>query len=203
MTRALARAAAAASLALGFAACRAPGPLPTTYVLGTPSPGVERVEPLLNRPVIEVKQVLVPDYLDTSDLQIRKGPNAVAPSPTGRWGERLSVGITRALAASLTRRLPGYAIAVRSQVERPQRQVLVDVEDFEAPPDGAVVLVARWRVLDGTGRDTLAGERVSLTAPIAGSGDAAIVAAMTAAVEDLAARVAAGIGQVTPAPREH
>lgn len=193
--------AAIAGLAVVLAACRGSEPLRTTYVLGTPAPKVESVQPLLDRPVIEVKPVLVPDYLDASDILVRTGPHVLAPSPTGRWGERLSVGVTRAFAAALTQRLPGYAITVGTQEERPRRQVLVDVESFEPQPGGAVVLVARWRVLDGAGRDTLAGERVSLTKPIAGSDDAAIVAAMTQGIDDLAARVAAGLRRVTSAPR--
>ena len=56
-------------------------------------------------------------------------------------------------------------------------------------------------MLDGAGRDTLAGERVSSVRPIAGSGDAAVVAAMTRAVEDFAERVAAGVRRTTPGPR--
>jgi uncharacterized lipoprotein YmbA len=60
--------------------------------------------------VVEVKPVLVPDYLNVSDILVRRGENALAPSPTGRWGERLSVGATRALAMGLVRRLPGLVV---------------------------------------------------------------------------------------------
>jgi uncharacterized lipoprotein YmbA len=188
---------------LGFAlaACGPAGPPPLTYVLGTPAPGAQSVEPLTGRPVIEVKPVLVPDYLDVSDILVRQAANVVAPSPTGRWGERLSVGVTRALAAALKRRLSGYIVTITTPVERPVRQVLAEIETFEPRPDGAIVLVARWRALDGAGRETLGGERVSLTEPIAGPGDAAVVAAMTQAIDDFAGRIAAGLRRVTPGPR--
>jgi uncharacterized lipoprotein YmbA len=126
--------------------------------------------------VVEVKPVLVPDYLNVSDILVRRGESAVAPSPTGRWGERLSVGATWALAMGLVRRLPGLVITTTAPVERPARQVLVDFETFEARAGGTVVLISRWRVLDGAGRDTLAGECVSL-----------------------AERVAAGVQRATPA----
>ena len=191
----------ASALALALAACGTAAPPPVTYVLGTPAAGAERVEPLTGRPVVEVKPVLVPDYLDVSDILVRKAENTVASSPTGRWGERLSVGITRALAAGLVRRLPGLVVTTTAPAERPERQVLAEVEALEPRDGGSVNLVARWRVLDGAGRDTLAGERVSLVRPIAGSGDAAVVAAMTRAVEDFAERVATGVRRTTPGPR--
>ncbi|MBV1798931.1 ABC-type transport auxiliary lipoprotein family protein [Siccirubricoccus sp. G192] len=69
----------------------------------------------------------------------------------------------------------------------------------EPRTDGSVILVARWRVLDGAGRTTLAGERVSPVQPIAGSGDPVVVAAMSRAVEDFTGRIAAGIRRATPA----
>lgn len=185
--------------ALVLAACGTAGPPPATYVLGTPPAGAEGVQPLLGRPVVEVKPVLLPDYLDVSDILVRRAGNEVAPSRTGRWGERLSVGVTRTLAAGLSGRLPGLVVTTTAPVERPARQVVVDVETFEPRADGVVLLVARWRVLDGAGRDTLAGERVSLPVPLAASADAAVAAAMTGAVEGLAARVAEGIRRAPPA----
>lgn len=188
---------------LALAACGLSGPAPVAYVLGTPARDDERVRPLAGRPVVEVKPVLVPDYLDTSDIQLRREGNVVAPSTTGRWAERLSAGITRALAAELTRRLPNLVVATTVPAERPARQVLAEIQSFEPRSDGVVVLVGRWRVLDGAARDTLAGESVSLTAPLAGQGDAEVVAAMTRLVEELAGRIAEGVRRITPgsAPR--
>ena len=191
----------ASALALTLAACGKAGPPPVTYVLGTPATGAQRVEPLTGRPVVEVKPVLVPDYLDVSDILVRQAENIVVSSPTGRWGERLSVGVTRALAAGLVRHLPGLVVTSTAPAERPARQVLAEVEAFEPHAGGSVVLVARWRVLDGPGRETLAGERASSAQPIAGAGDAAVVAAMTRAVEGFAERVAAGVRRTTPGSR--
>ncbi|WP_424140804.1 PqiC family protein [Roseomonas chloroacetimidivorans] len=186
---------------LALAACGSAGPPPVTYVLGPPEAGTEGSESLTGRPVVEVKPVLLPDYLDVTDILVRRAANMVASSATGRWGERLSVGVTRALALGLTRRLPDIIVTTTEPTERPARQLLAEVETFEPRADGSVVLVARWRVLDGGGRETLAGERVSLKESMAEPGDAAIVAAMTQAVENLADRVAAGVRRAMPAPR--
>ena len=182
----------ALAISLGVAACGTGGPPPTIYVLGTPAPAIASTEPLTGRPVIEVKRVLVPDYLDVSDIMIRRSANVLAPSPRGRWGERLSVGVTRALAFDLARQLPDLVVTT-TPVGTPALQVLVEIEDFTPRPDGTVVLLARWRVLDDTTQRTLAGECVSLTDQAAGSGDAAIAAAMTRELDKLAGHVAAGV----------
>ena len=122
-------------------------------------------------------------------------------SQTGRWGERLSAGVTRALAAALATRLPRMAVTASPPVERPARQVLVDTEAFEARADDEVVLVAHWSITDGGPRQTLTSERVSLAEPVAGTGDGAVVAAMTRATEGLATRIAAGLERTSAAAR--
>ena len=179
--------------AMGFAlAACASGPPPAFYVLGAMPPAATRTVPETGVPVVLVKPVMVPDYLDTTDLVVRDG-GEVIPSRTGRWGERLSVGITRTLAAGLADRLPCMKVTAAQSPERPVRQVLVDVDAFEARTDGLIILTARWSIMDGAGRGPMLAERITLTVPLAGTGDAAIVAAMTRAVSDLADRIAAGV----------
>jgi uncharacterized lipoprotein YmbA len=180
-------------LGLALTGCGLSGAPPVTYVLGRAAGGGGGFEPLVGRAVIEVKRVLVPDYLDVSDIMIRRSEHVVAASPTGRWGDRLSVGVTRALTADLARRLPAFVVTATPPVERPAWQVLVEVEAFEPRADATVILVARWRLVDGAGRDLLAGERVSLMVPVGGGDDAAMVAAMARAVDALAERIATGV----------
>lgn len=183
---------AALCVSLMLAGCGGGGPPPVTYVLGPPAPAIASIEPLTGRPVIEVKHVLVPDYLDVSDIMVRRSENVASPSATGRWGERLSAGLTRVLAYDLSRRLPGFVVTA-TPVGNSAIQVLVDIEDFAPRSDGTVVMLAQWHMLDGSSRGTIAGEQISLTGRAAGSGDAAIAAVMTREVDDLAARVAAGV----------
>lgn len=187
---------------LVHAACGS-APPPSLYVLGTAPAPVVAAAPQARLPVVEVKPVGVPDYLDTTDLLVRHGGGQMVPSQTGRWGERLSAGVTRALVAALAARLPHMAVTTTPPVERPARQLLVDAESFEARADGEAVLVARWGVTDGAARQTLASERVSLTEPVASTGDAAVVAAMTRLTEQLADRVAAGLERTFAATRGH
>jgi uncharacterized lipoprotein YmbA len=151
----------------------------------------ETTLPQAGLPVVAVNHVQLPEYLDTTDILERRN-NQLVPSPTGRWGERLSVGMTRALTASLAARLPRLVVTA-TPVGRPTRQILVDVAAFESRPDHQVVLVARWTILDGASQQVLTAEQASLVEAISGEGDDAIVAAMSRAVDDLAGRIAAPI----------
>ncbi len=164
-----------------------------SYPLGVPASGTVGAEPLAGRPVVEVKPVLVPDYLDVSDMLLGRNGDALVQSRTGRWAERLSVGFTRALKEGLARLLPGAVVTSTAPPEEIARQVLVDVDAFEPHADGTLVLVASWRVLDGQGRHTLAGERANIVEKLESVRDAEVAAAMTQAIETLAVHVAQGI----------
>jgi len=186
-------------IAIFGAACSLPGPPPAEYVLGAMPAATATTVPQTGLPIVELKRIQLPDYLDTTDILERKG-DEVVPSATGRWGERLSVGMSRALTAALAARLPRMIVTATPPVARPARQILVDVADFEARTGHEVVLVARWSITDGADRRMLVAQQTSLVEPIAGTGDSAVVAAMSRAVEDLADQIAAGIGS-EPQPR--
>lgn len=181
------------TIGVALAGCGTAGPPPTTYVLGTPVPAANTAEPLSGRPVIQVQRVLMPDYLDVSDLLIRQSAHVMQPSRTGKWGERLSVGFRRALADDLGRDLSGFTVTTQQLTDRPSRQVLVDVDAFEPRPDGQVILSARWRLTDGNGAQQLAGQNVSLAEQAATSGDGAVVAAMSHVIERLAQQIATSV----------
>ncbi len=176
---------------LGVAACSLPGPPPTAYVLGNLPPARATTLSQTAMPVVEVKRVQIPDYLDTTDIVERRG-NELIPSSTGRWGERLSLGMTRALTASLSARLPGFVVTA-SAVSRPARQVLVDVATFEVTPDHQILLVAQWTVVGGASHQAQLAEQMSLVEEVSGDGDGAVVAAMSRAVDALADRLAVDV----------
>jgi uncharacterized lipoprotein YmbA len=168
------------------------GPPVRIYLLGhppNPDPGVSAQS---MRPVMRLLPVLVPDYLDTEDILLRGGQNEVKASPTGRWAERLSVGLTHALAAALASRLPAAAIVASRPIEPPARQILVDVESFEIRPDGQCLMTGMWTIASGDGGRVLRSERDTFVEQAADSSDAAVAAAMTRAIDRLADRIAAG-----------
>lgn len=173
-----------------IAACSAAPPA-QLYVIGDPPEATQTQEVQSGRPVIRLLPVSVPDYLDTREILRRDGRNEVTASPTGLWAERLSVGITHALAASLATRL-GDAIVVTSQPEEPpSQQIKVDVLAFEINADGRCVLTARWTSMSGDGGRVLRRERDTFVERAAQSTDASAAAAMTRAINRLTVQIAA------------
>jgi uncharacterized lipoprotein YmbA len=188
-----------AAIALALAACGSGGSVPQLYVLGEPAPAATEIVSQAQAPVLEVRPVRVPDYLDTTDIVTRGSGGLVIASQEGRWGERLSVGLTRAVAARLASRLPGLAVRQSSPLRAPRWQVRIAVEALDVRPDGASTLAATWSLRDAEHDRILADERVELTEPATAGragADAAVVAAIGRTVSRLADRIA---GSVEPA----
>lgn len=163
-----------------------------TYVLGVPPPSSVGIRSEAGLTVVELKMVTVPVTLDSTDILRRAGPNELIASPTGRWGERLSLGITDALALSLSNRLPNLVVTTRPTSE-PSRRIVVDLDAVEIGADGRCLMAARWRII-GTGRVALSeGRRGTFTETAASPGDQAVASALTLAIDQLATAIAATI----------
>ena len=173
-----------------IAACASTPPA-RLYVLGDPPEPTQAVEVQSGRPVVQLLPVSVPDYLDTREMLRRDGRNEVTPSPTGLWAERLLVGATHALAASLATHLRDVVIATDPSGVPPSRQIIVDVLAFEIGTDGRCLLTARWSFVSGDGVRVLHRESDSFVEQAAQSSDANVAAAMTRAIHRLALQIAA------------
>lgn len=171
-------------------ACGAGGPPPELYVLGNPAPAKSEVVLQIDHAIVEIKRVRVPDYLDTTDIVTRHLDGRIVARPSARWGERLSVGVTRAVAECLEARLPQLAVTTVRPLEPPRWQLLIDIDAFEAQEGGQSVLTARWTLLEGDRGERLRGEKVSLVAPVGKAGDQGVVAAMNQQVDQLVDRIA-------------
>ena len=163
------------------------------YVLSdavdTPMDGTAAV----GRTELQLERVLVPDYLDTTDILSRAGEHELNASASGRWGERLSLGITHALWADLAARLPQDRVMLARPAAKSARQILVNVDAFDVRPNGHCVLAANWTILDTDRTVVLAAGRGTFTVPSDRSGkpsDAAVVSAMAEALGQLADSIA-------------
>jgi len=185
----MSKAIAVALLVAALSACA--GQAKREYVLGAAGASEKVLALQTALPVVQVERVQLPDYLDTRDI-VTKRDREVVPSETGRWAERLSVGTTRALAASLGTQVKSAVVTSAQPIEPPVLRVVVDVVTFEAV-EGEVVLAARWTITDGTGQRSLASEQATVTEPVLAARDGAVVAAMSLALEKLANRISAGI----------
>jgi hypothetical protein len=150
---------------------------------------------------IGVGPVLLPGYLDRSQIVIRTGADRVELSMFHRWAEPLADGIARTLADEIGARVPTDRIVAfpwRGVVARViQYQVVVAVLRFDGRPDGDVTLDTRWRILGRDG-DELAFRRTTVTEAAAGRGYEAMVAAMARAVVALGQAIAAEIRTLPP-----
>ena len=195
MTR-LALLAPGLALAIGLAGC-AERPAERLYVLSPQLVPVAHLQPTNTANVLHLQAVSIPDDLDTTDILLRVGPHELKASRTGAWAERLSIGVTRALAASLAQRLPTDTITQGPAIGPKSRQIVVDIDGFDVHPDGRCVLAARWAVLQSDNTTVItSGDGVfSADAPVGDAtlNDGRIVAGMLAVLAKLADRVAGSV----------
>jgi uncharacterized lipoprotein YmbA len=169
-------------LALLAAGC-ASDPQQHLYVLAPAAHSLSDNAPGGTRPEVQLQPVLVPDYLDTTDILIRTGPNEVKASATAQWAERLSEGIAHALRADLAARLPDSRIELSPPTDGAARQIRVTVDSLDMWPDGHCVLVAHW--IDGK----QAGQGHFSAAAAAPVSDARRVSDLAGLVDQLAGRL--------------
>jgi len=145
------------------------------------------------RTELQLERVLVPDYLDTTEILSRVGEHELHASSSGRWAERLSLGIMHALWADLAIRLPQDSVMFARAPEKSARQILVTVDAFDVWPNGRCVLAANWTILDTDRTVVLATGRGTFIVPSDGSAkpsDGVVVSAMAEALRQLAESIA-------------
>jgi len=172
-------------IAAMLAGC-ASNPDQSVYIMPT-QPSVQVASGILT---LKLQPVILPDYLDTTDLVTRTGQYGIKVSQTGRWGERLSRGVTRALAADLGRRMPD-TIVTDGPAETPSAQIVVTVSAFDVTA-ATSVLVANWTIIgQGDNRAPIMHTGTFSTSVAPPGGDLAVVAAMAEAVDELSNEIAA------------
>jgi uncharacterized lipoprotein YmbA len=140
--------------------------------------------------VLQVRPVILPDYLDTTDMMTRSAQYGVKASRTGRWGERLSEGVTQALRVDLGQLLPAYVVT-DGPTETPALRLEVAVDAFDVTQVSSV-LTASWSIT--TADDTRARfiSHGTFISSLGGTGgDPAMVTAMAETIAKLADAVAA------------
>lgn len=190
---------AALFLALALSACaRSPDP---AYFALAPVPGAP--QRLVAAPgVVELRRVGLAGYLDRPEIVRADAGYRLRVAADERWAEPLGDMIGRVLAQDLTQRLPGVTILSEAGAITAggDRVVEVDIQRFDADRGGTVVLLAqasvRRRGADGSGLT----RTVQFSVPPAGAGAEALVAAMSAALGQLADSIAVLLQAAPPLP---
>lgn len=143
---------------------------------------------------IGVGPVRVPEALDRLQLVSRDSAGTLVVSDTQRWAEPLGEALTRVLSEDLARRLGANSVArfPWRPSAAPRMQVPVDVLRFDAGPEAAVSLEARWRVLGADGSVLEPARRSRIEVPFTG-GIEDLVRAHGEAAARLAADIEAGL----------
>jgi len=170
-------------LAAAPAGCASPNPI--LYVLapqpGTDTPGAPRT--------VELREVGLARYLDRSQIVRSSEGYRLDVLSNEWWGEPLGNMLSRVLVQELTQRLPGSTVYGEngSISATAAATVAINVQRLDEDAAGAVVLIAQVAV--ASGRDS-ATQTVRYSVPPSGTGTAALVSAMSAAVGQLADTVA-------------
>jgi uncharacterized lipoprotein YmbA len=147
--------------------------------------------------VVTVGPVTVADYLNHPSVAVRRvrdGAPTLVYLEFDRWGGSFRDAVTRAVSDNLAAELApqNVIVAPRSDTAAGDLGVSLSINRFES--DGArVELQGAWFLTDTTARQVRAAGALEASAPVAGDGAAAIVAAMSRALEtacgELAERV--------------
>jgi uncharacterized lipoprotein YmbA len=141
---------------------------------------------------VEIRRVGLAGYLDrnaiirdNNGLQLNVAPNEV-------WGEPLGDLITGKLAEDLTQRLPGSTVFTEQGAisANAAATVEVNVQRFDAEPDGSVILLAQAAVEDGQGHNPTATRTIRVEEHPASQATADYVAALSTALGALSDQLA-------------
>jgi uncharacterized lipoprotein YmbA len=165
--------------------------LPLTACIGgkTPPPNFYMLEPIeaieregsartVQKPVVFLKSVRIPHYVDRPQIVTATGKNTYRLSEFHRWAESLDDNISRVLAQNLAILVPAEvnSSALPTQSEPTNFQVSVNILEFHTDPNGQAGLTAQWRITRGG--DMLAFRQATYRAPASASDYHVIVEAL-------------------------
>jgi uncharacterized lipoprotein YmbA len=177
-------------LALAAASCSSPNP--RLYTLSV-IPGASETS---GPPVVVVHDIGLARYLERTQIVRSSEDFRLDVQANDWWGEPLGSMLSRVLVAELGQRLPGSVVYGENGAltTPPDASIEVNIQRMDQGADGAVVLVAQVGVRRRGGPPLTRNFRFSVTP--GGPGIASEVAAMSAAVGQLADGLAAMLHQV-------
>jgi uncharacterized protein len=198
MSKGMPRRAAALLAVVVLAACTNPFTAerePTNFFVLTalPQAQAQAAAPAREGPFIGVVPVRLPEYLNHNVIVTRESNNELALAKFNEWAAPLSANITSVLTENLSILVPTDRIATNPANVAIDKEVAVEIINFERDATGDVVLLARWTIIGNSGRRLLAMRRSGLRAEDVPMDYNAIAAAMSQLLGELSRDIAAEI----------
>ena len=166
------------------------------YVLSSP-PDLAMLE-ARQKLTLGVGPVTLPPHLDRTQIVTQATRHRLDLMDLDQWAEPLGDGFTRVLAQNLSQ-LMGTDAVFQFPWRRPvtvQYQVTVDVQRFDTDAGGNSVLIARWDIIQGDGRELLFSRTSLFRSQASAEGIEPIVAAMSGNLAELSREIAAGLTEL-------
>jgi uncharacterized lipoprotein YmbA len=175
---------------------------PTNFFVLTALPQAQTQAPQSRSgPIVGVVPVRLPDYLNHNVIVTRESDNELALAKFNEWAAPLSANITSVLTENLSMLIGTDRITTIPSNVATDREVAVEIINFERDATGDVVLLARWTIVGDSGRRLLAMRRSGFRAEDVPLEYPAIAAAMSRLLgelsRDIAAELAPGINAGT------
>ncbi len=190
-----------AAAALLLTSCLGPGTTRSTrlFVLNataTPPVSLDAATDLR----LGVGRILLPELLSRPQIVTRKSANRVRMADFSQWAEPLEKSIPRVLSENLAILTGTDQIFIYPWPTQMEIDLMVEIAviRFEGDTNGAVSLVARWRLLRTNGSEATPLQGSSYVESAADQSTEALVAAMSRALASLSRDVAAAIAITSP-----
>lgn len=159
------------------------GSPPVRYFLLTPmAPMPLSTQAAPDKPLIVVEPVVLPPYLDRTQIVTRRAANHLNLSQTELWGDHLRENISRVLLENLSVLLGTDRIFSPTSLSRdaPAFRIIAQISQFEQGADGIIVLKSRWRLINHqTGKTVIVQQSHLTSQPIQTTDYEAIAASMS------------------------
>lgn len=147
---------------------------------------------------IGIDPVDIPDYLDRHQIVTRSGLNELKLAEYDRWAGSLGEDITAVIAENLSLLLSAdsvfpYPWNSSSDIDY---RIRIHVLRFEGHPGDHVSLKARWTIAAGRENKEVLTQQSDLKEKLHDNGYAAMVSAMSRALETLSSEIASGIRKI-------
>lgn len=188
----------AAGLVAALAGCVGGVTPPSRYYLLAADPGLATLPKAEGAAAlsIAVGPVVVPEYLNRTQIVTRQTPYRIDLAEFDVWAEPLNENLARILVENLSRALGTDHVLTFAEKRGAtvDFEVAVDVERLDTIGGKAVEFVARWTVTRG--REHVFTRRSRLHEPLADDRFETLAAAMSRAASELSVEIATAISQL-------